>query len=101
MATKTFDLVGFVMAYEGGEASDDEIIEGFQHLIDTGDAWKLQGSYGRMANALIVAGHCSPPASSRVEVPEPKPEKVGTHCECGAGYVYLERLNSWGYACAR
>jgi hypothetical protein len=53
-----FDTVGFIMAYEDGELSQDEIVEGFQHLIDTGLAWKLQGSYGRAAQRLIDAGLC-------------------------------------------
>lgn len=56
MADKTFDEVDFIMAYEGGELSEEEMIEGFQHLIDNGDAWRLQGSYGRTAKALIDAG---------------------------------------------
>lgn len=60
MATATaFDEVGFIMAYEAGELDDMEIIDGFQHLIDSGLAFRLQGSYCRMAAALIEAGHCS------------------------------------------
>jgi hypothetical protein len=56
--TKPFDTVGFIMDYEGGELDRDEIVEGFQHLIDTGLAWTLQGHYGRTAAALIEAGLC-------------------------------------------
>jgi hypothetical protein len=52
------DTLGFIMAYEAGELEQDEIIEGFQALIDSGLAWKLQGSYGRMASRLIDAGLC-------------------------------------------
>ena len=55
---KNFDLVGFVMDYESGQLDEDAIIEGFQHLIDDGSVWELQGSYGRMANSLIEAGCC-------------------------------------------
>lgn len=53
---KAWDEVGFIMAFEGGELSDDEVIEGFQHLVDNGHAWSLQGSYGRAAAALIQQG---------------------------------------------
>lgn len=53
-----FDEVGFIIDFEGGTLSDEEIIEGFQHLIDSGVVWKLQGSYGRMAKSLIEAGLC-------------------------------------------
>jgi len=56
MAAKEFDTLGFIMAYEDGELDDDAIIEGFQHLVDTGMAWTLQGSYGRMGQHLINQG---------------------------------------------
>jgi len=39
----------------------DEIIEAWQHLIDTGLAWQLQGWFGRTAAYLIEEGHCTPP----------------------------------------
>ncbi len=55
-----FDVLSFIMDFEGGEISDEKMIEGFQHLIDTGMAWSLQGSYGRTATALIEQGHCVP-----------------------------------------
>ena len=55
-----FDLTGQIIAYEQGELEEDEIIELFQYLIDTGLAWRLQGSYGRRAVELIEAGLCKP-----------------------------------------
>lgn len=56
---KKFDIVDFIIDYEGGSLSDDEIIKGFQYLIDTGMAWQLQGHYGRTAMALIEGGYCT------------------------------------------
>lgn len=53
---KPFDTVGAIMAYEAGELDEDAIIALFQHLVNTGMAWRLQGSYGRAAQAMIEAG---------------------------------------------
>jgi hypothetical protein len=53
-----YDLVGKIMDFEMGQMNDEQVIDFFQHLIDTGMAWQLQGSYGRTAEALIKAGHC-------------------------------------------
>ncbi len=47
-----------LIAFEDGELEYDETIELFQHLIDNGLAWKLQGFYGRTAQDLIDAGLC-------------------------------------------
>lgn len=48
--------VGDIMRYESGEMDDDETVELFQRLVNSGLAWKLQGHYGRTAAALIDAG---------------------------------------------
>jgi|TARA_R100000149_G_C5813228_1_gene95636 hypothetical protein len=36
----------------------EKIIEAWQHLIDTGLAYELQGWFGRTANQLIKEGIC-------------------------------------------
>lgn len=62
MADK-FDTVAAINAYESGEMIDEcEVMEFFQHLVDTGLAWSLQGSYGRTAHALIMSGQINAPA---------------------------------------
>lgn len=57
MSTQTYDEVGAIIAFECGELDDEGILELFQHLVDNGHAWSLQGSYGRTAQALMDAGH--------------------------------------------
>lgn len=53
------DIVRGIMNYEMGlMESEEEMITFFQLLINTGQAWKLQGHYGRTATALIEGGYC-------------------------------------------
>lgn len=53
---KPYDRVSAIIAFESGELDADKIVELFQHLVDTGLAWQLQGHYGRTAMALIEQG---------------------------------------------
>lgn len=50
------NLTDSIVAYEQGELDEDEVLELFQALVDTGLAWRLQGHYGRTAAGLIGAG---------------------------------------------
>ena len=38
------------------EATYEEQVQAWQHLVDTGLAWKLQGFFGRTAQHLIEEG---------------------------------------------
>lgn len=48
--------IGKILDYEDGAMNEDEVVEFFQGLVDSGVAWQLQGHYGRTARALIDAG---------------------------------------------
>ena len=50
--------IGKIIEYEAGEMSEQDMIDFFQELIDSGAAWQLQGHYGRTAVSLIQAGYC-------------------------------------------
>ena len=52
------DIVSKIIAYESGEMTEEEMINFFQEIINSGAVWELQGSYGRMAIQLIEAGLC-------------------------------------------
>ena len=58
------DRVDKLIRFENGEMEMEEVVSLMQELIDDGSAWSLQGSYGRMAAALINAGHCRPPTGN-------------------------------------
>lgn len=51
-----YDELGAIIAYESGDLDEESTIELFQHLVDSGLAWRLQGSYGRTAHALLEQG---------------------------------------------
>ena len=46
-------MVEEIIAYEMGELNDIETIKLFSKLVKNGNAWSLQGHYGRTATALI------------------------------------------------
>ena len=41
--------------------SEDQVIEAWQYLVDSGLAWRLQGWFGRTASALIEQGYINAP----------------------------------------
>lgn len=45
------------------EEQEDAALAAWQHLIDTGLVWQLQGTFGRMAMSLIEAGYCTHPTN--------------------------------------
>ena len=57
------NMLSFMLRFEGSEEpdlSEQELAALFQHLVDTGLAWRLQGFYGRTAMDLIEAGFVTP-----------------------------------------
>ena len=81
-----------VIRYEAGELDGRETVELFALLVKTGDAWKLQGHYGRTAQALIEAEVISPEGDI-LDAPDPDdtydPEDVGWVDEDGPAGDYL------------
>lgn len=55
--TPPVDVVGLIVSFELGAASNAEMLTLFGELIRTGQAWTLQGAYGRAATHLIEAGY--------------------------------------------
>jgi hypothetical protein len=53
-----YDTVGKMMEFERGLLPKKEAVELFQHLIDSGIVWNLQGHYGRVAETLLKSGQC-------------------------------------------
>lgn len=62
-----YTAVGIAEGFIDAE-SQDQYIEAWQHLIDTGMAWSLQGWFGRTAMRLIEDGYCVNPAHNTAEV---------------------------------
>ncbi len=54
-----FNAVGIAEGFIEAE-SEDQVVEAWQHLHDTGIAYTLQGWFGRSARSLIEQGVISP-----------------------------------------
>ena len=64
------NLTDKIIAYEQGELGTNNTVELFAELIKTGQAWSLQGHYGRTAAALIEQGIISKEGSVLESFPE-------------------------------
>lgn len=51
------DILGQMIAWEQGDLGEEDTVKLFQHLVDTGLAYQLQGIYGRTAESLISQGY--------------------------------------------
>lgn len=54
--------------------SEEQVIQAWQQLIDSGLCWKLQGWFGRQALALIAGGICSAPEGTSRGLLTARPE---------------------------
>ncbi len=54
-----YRAVALAEGFEDG--SEEEVLAAWQHLVDTGLAWRLQGFFGRTARRLIEQGLITAP----------------------------------------
>ena len=52
------DVDAVMMIEDNDDYTPEQVTAAWQHLIDNGLVWKLQGFYGRTARALIDSGVC-------------------------------------------
>ena len=55
----TYTAVGITEGFIPPQ-KEEEYLQAWQHLIDTGLAWQLQGWFGRTARMMIENGYCHP-----------------------------------------
>lgn len=48
--------VSIIEDFNSGDYTDEQLLEAWQYLVDTGIVWQLQGYYGRTAMQLIEQG---------------------------------------------
>ena len=50
------DMLDKFITYENGDLDHESTLELFQELVNNGQAWTLQGHYGRTAKSLLDQG---------------------------------------------
>lgn len=58
-----YKAVALAEGFEEAE-SEEQVIEAWQYLVDTGMVWQLQGWFGRTAQALIEQGVINAPRNN-------------------------------------
>jgi len=77
---------------ESAGMTKQDYIDMFQHLVDTGDAWRLQGFYGRTAQTLIDEGLVHyPKKHSGNSSTDYYGNPIPTHKEAEEKGIYKER----------
>ncbi|CAB4190468.1 hypothetical protein UFOVP1207_75 [uncultured Caudovirales phage] len=56
----SYNAVGIAEGFVEAD-SEEQVLEAWQYLVDTGMAWKLQGWFGRTAQQLINQGYINSP----------------------------------------
>jgi hypothetical protein len=64
----TYDACSIVEGFCGYEPSEQDQLQAWAALIESGAAWTLQGWYGRNAAALIEAGYISKTGQILIEL---------------------------------
>lgn len=67
MIKSSYEACSIIEDFDGQGCTEEEYVEAFQFLIDNGQAWQLQGFYGRAAQHLIEEGLCAAKVVSAVE----------------------------------
>jgi hypothetical protein len=63
MTINSFNAVGIAEGFIEAD-SEEQVLEAWQFLVDSGLAWQLQGWFGRTATDLIQRGFITAPAHS-------------------------------------
>ena len=58
----SYNAVGLAEGFV--EGTEDQVLEAWQYLVNSGLAWQLQGWFGRTASDLIEQGLITDPARS-------------------------------------
>jgi hypothetical protein len=53
---RDMNIIDAIIEFENGSLSRIKTIELFQIMVNTGQVWKLQGAYGKQAQAFIDQG---------------------------------------------
>ena len=62
MTINSYDAVGIAEGFIEAE-SEDQVLEAWQFLVNSGLAWQLQGWFGRTASVLIEQGLITAPSN--------------------------------------